>query len=118
MKTILFVSLTLLLALVGVTACAASGPRQPVWVEKMIAGFEVAPVANPPQRILRYRYRDQTVYYIPPTCCDQPSVLYDAKGDAICEPDGGMTGRGDGRCADFRNRRSEESVVWSDPRSR
>ena len=118
MKTVLVVVLTSALILAGPTACVATPAQKPAWVDTLIATFEAAPVANPPQRILRYRYRDEFVYYVPPTCCDRPSVLYDAKGTILCAPDGGITGRGDGKCADFRDRRSEESVIWSDARTR
>ena len=68
------------------------------------------------QRILRYRYRGQTVYYVPPSCCDQPGILYDEAGTQVCEPDGGISGRGDGRCTDFHEQRSAESLIWSDSR--
>ncbi|HET9033859.1 MAG TPA: hypothetical protein VFN25_13270 [Dokdonella sp.] len=104
--------------LAGPSACATNRPMQAEWVAQMIARFEAEPVANPPRRILRYRYRDQFVYYVPPSCCDQPSTLYDAKGKVLCAPDGGLTGRGDGRCTDFREKRSNESLVWSDVRKR
>lgn len=118
MKTTLLVCLTSLLSLSGLGACAADRATQAAWLDTMIARFASEPVANPPRQIRRYRYRDQTVYYVAPSCCDQPSVLYDVKGSAICAPDGGMTGRGDGRCTDFNARRSEETMIWSDPRSR
>ena len=107
-----------LLSLFGPAACAAPAPMQAAWLSDLIAKFEAAPVANPPHRIVRFRYRDQMVYYVPPSCCDRPSILYDAKGEVMCAPDGGMTGRGDGRCADFHQKKSDESLVWSDPRTR
>ncbi|MFZ1390029.1 MAG: hypothetical protein WAS23_00425 [Dokdonella sp.] len=105
------------IALGGPAACVARPAAQPAWVDTLIATFQAAPVANPPRRIVHYRYRDQRVYYVPATCCDRPSVLYDANGGVLCAPDGGMTGRGDGRCADFHDQRSEESLIWSDPRA-
>jgi hypothetical protein len=106
------------LSLFGSTACAATSASQAAWVSALIAKFEAEPVANPPHRIVRFRYRDQMVYYVPPSCCDRPSVLYDAKGEVMCAPEGGMTGRGDGRCADFYQQRSDEWLVWSDARTR
>lgn len=118
MKSAITFVATALLSLLGPSACAAPEVGQAAWVTALIAKFETAPVANPPHRIVRFRYRDQAVYYVPPSCCDQPSVLYDAKGEVMCAPDGGMTGRGDGRCADFYQQRSDESLVWSDSRTR
>ena len=118
MKSAIAVIAIALLSLLGPAACAAPDTSQAAWVSSLIAKFKIEPVANPPHRIMSFRYRDQAVYYVPPSCCDQPSVLYDAKGEVLCAPDGGMTGRGDGRCADFYQQRSEESLVWSDPRKR
>ncbi len=118
MKFATAVVATTVLSLFGPAACAASEAGQAAWLSALIAQFKAEPVANPPHRIQSYRYRDQTVYYVPPSCCDQPSTLYDAKGEVICAPDGGMTGRGDGRCADFYQQRSDELLVWSDPRKR
>ncbi len=111
-------SLLLGLILAGPAACANHPSSNPAWLDRLVAEFEAAPVANPPHRILRYRYRAQTDYYVPPSCCDQPSTLYDETGNRLCAPEGGLSGRGDGRCADFHDRRSDESVLWSDPRSR
>ena len=118
MKRAMILSTLFAVLLAGPAACAAKPPSSTAWLDRLVAEFDEAPVANPPHRILRYRYREQTVYYVPPSCCDQPSALYNDAGTLLCEPDGGITGRGDGRCADFHERRSEESVFWSDPRSR
>jgi hypothetical protein len=88
----------------------------PDWVKALIAKFESDPVGNPPQSIWRYEYNGETVYYIPPQCCDQFSTLYDAQGSIICAPDGGFTGGGDGRCPDFFEKRSGEKLIWKDSR--
>ena len=97
-------------------ACATEGPPDPAWLTRLIHEIESQPVANPPAFIARYEYGGQVVYYLPPRCCDIPSNLYDAAGAIICHPDGGMTGGGDGRCPDFFARRSNEQIVWRDPR--
>ena len=118
MKLASIVSTLFVVLLAGPAACAAKPPATAVWLDNLVTEFKAEPVANPPHRIVRYRYQGQTVYYVPPSCCDRPSTLYDETGKRLCAPDGGMTGRGDGRCADFYKQRSEESVFWSDPRSR
>ena len=118
MKHALNVLLLLAAILAGPTACSASAPAREPWIDGLIARFEAEPVANPPHRIVQYRYHEKTVYYVPPSCCDQPSTLYDEKGRGLCSPDGGFTGRGDGRCADFAEKRGEGVLIWSDPRSR
>lgn len=98
------------------TAPAESGP--PAWVKARIEQYQKAPVANPPQSIWRYRYQDRMVYYIPPQCCDKMGELYDDQGTQIASPGGGLRGKGDGRCPDFMATRTEETLVWQDPRKR
>ena len=62
----------------------------------------------------RYIYQGRPVYYVQASslCCDQMSMLYDAEGNLICMPDGGYTGRGDGRCADFSPFRAPRVRVY------
>jgi hypothetical protein len=38
------------------------------------------------------------------------------KGRLICQPDGGITGKGDGKCPDFDKNKTNEKLVWQDPR--
>lgn len=107
--------------LAGVTyACAPLAPTQPAdnpaWLGALIAQIQSEPVTNPPSSIVRYRYRGETVYFRPSRCCDVFSDLYDFSGVLICHPDGGITGAGDGSCADFAAARSDGQVVWVDSR--
>jgi uncharacterized protein DUF6970 len=95
---------------------AHSHNERPAWVETLITSLRAAPVANPPAAIVRYQYKGQRVYYVPPRCCDIPSRLFDEQGEEMCKPDGGRTGRGDGRCRDFFTERQDEHVVWKDER--
>lgn len=88
----------------------------PAWVETLIDSLAAEPVANPPLSVTRYVYRGDFVYFVPAHCCDIPSVLFSATGAVVCEPDGGLTGAGDGRCADFADERRSATLVWSDPR--
>jgi hypothetical protein len=79
------------------TACAS--PTQsayPQWVDELIGTFEDAPVGNPPQSIWRYEYAGQVVCFVPAHCCDMFGTLYDAEGNILCAPDGGLNGRGGG----------------------
>jgi len=99
-------------------ACSRDTPAEnPAWINKLIKEFEKNPVGNPPQSIWRYEYNGQVVYFVPAHCCDIPSILYDEDGNILCEPDGGISGAGDGRCPDFFSRRSDEQQIWKDPRS-
>ena len=97
------------------TACARS-ISYPEWLGPVIAELEREPVANPPAFIARYEYKGQTVYYLPPRCCDVPSTVYGPTGTILCSADGGLTGKGDGRCPDFFAERKNERIVWRDER--
>jgi hypothetical protein len=91
---------------------------RPGWLEKRIQQITAEPPQNPAARIMRYRYEGQVVYYETLGCCDQFTSLYDQNGKLICHPEGGITGKGDGNsaCRYFAKRRTEERLVWQDPR--
>lgn len=88
----------------------------PAAISALAKRLQEAPRANPPARITRYRWHERTVYFVPQRCCDIPSMLYDEGGAVICLPDGGIHGRGDGKCADFFDTRSDEHLIWADAR--
>jgi len=103
----------------GALAAAAKpahSPAQPKWVNDLIRRHQQGPRGNPPYTIWQYSYKGAEVYYLPPQCCDQYSELYDAKGGLLCAPDGGMGGRGDGKCLDFYELRKNGRLVWQDAR--
>jgi hypothetical protein len=111
-----FLVFIIIIFLVG---CSQATPSSnPAWVDKLIKQFGSDPVGNPPQSILSYDYNGQVVYFVPAQCCDQYSMLYDASGSVICAPDGGFTGKGDGKCPDFFTERSNEQLIWQDFRTR
>jgi len=108
-----FTASAILLALV---ACGGTAPEaRPPWLLSLIEAQMSEPVANPPAQIVRLEYGSGVYYYLPPRCCDVFSELYDADGTFVCHPDGGLTGRGDGRCPALGDVVREE-VVWRDPR--
>jgi len=109
--TIIFTSFTLL-------SCNQPEDENPQWIQDLIVQFQNEPVGNPPQSIWQYFYNGRTVYYIPAQCCDQPSTLYDANGNILCAPDGGYSGKGDGKCPDFFTNRRDEKLIWQDKRTR
>lgn len=88
------------------------------WVAELIASLESEPVRNPPTLIARYSYKEQIVYFVPSYCCDEMSTLYNSEGEIICAPGGGLSGDGDGGCPDFFDLRSDEEIIWEDPRGR
>ena len=89
---------------------------RPLWLQQRIDGILATRKRNPIIRILRYQFEGETVYYETAPCCDQQSVLYNVEGKIICHPEGGITGKGDGKCSSFNKRRTNEQLVWQDPR--
>lgn len=94
------------------------GPIHPGWVDSLMATYRNEPVGNPPREIWQYRYNGAVVYFVPAQCCDQYSDLYDQVGTLLAHPDGGITGLGDGRCADFVRTATDPVLIWRDPRTR
>jgi hypothetical protein len=88
----------------------------PAWLDETIRGLKAGEKGNPPFTIWWYSYKGKTAYYFPPQCCDQYSRLYDKAGKLLCAPDGGLTGLGDGRCADFFKLRKDGVLIWQDQR--
>ena len=119
MKKVLVPLVFLLLLL---SNCARVGDAVSVkdafWLDSLIAKMQSDPVGSPPLSISQYEYKGKIVYYIPPQCCDQFSVLYDAGGNVIGFPDGGITGTGDGQYPDFFTVRTNEKLIWKDSRTR
>ena len=117
-------------ALLALVACQQNGAKSktqtvtihqdnaPAWLMQKVAEFQAAEPANPPVKIYRYQYQNQQVYYITGRSGDIPSELYTTDGKQLCQPDGGITGRGDGRCPDFVETRTAETLIWEDTRSR
>lgn len=89
----------------------------PEWLTGLIQRLDNEPVANPPASITQYEYRGQLVYFVPQRCCDIFSDLYDADGNIVGHPDGGITGQGDGRVPDFFEERKNERTIWQDKRT-
>ncbi len=96
--------------------CNRTRTYAPQWLEAIINDFLSQPPTNPPITITSWEYNNETVYYIPPYCCDVMSVLYDQRGNVICHPGGGLTGSGDGKCPDFLSSKTNGTTIWQDIR--
>lgn len=99
-----------------ISEAATANAQGAPWLNQLIQQLQEADTANPPAKIYRYTYKEQEVYYLTGRCCDIPSKLYDMYGNVLCEPDGGITGKGDGRCPDFFEQRKDETLIWEDKR--
>lgn len=88
----------------------------PACMQQLVKQFLEEDVQNPPRKIYSYIYNGSLVYYVTPPCCDFFSDLYDSQCKLIAHPDGGITGKGDGRARDFTQNKSQETLVWEDVR--
>ena len=102
-------------------ACSDSMPNEPggnpAWLDSLIAQIQSEPVTEPPTAIYSYRYQGETVYFRTSRCCDIRSTVYNAEGAVLCEPEGGVDSGGDGRCPAFLSMRTDERLIFQDPRS-
>ena len=57
-------------------------------------------------------YKNNTAYYIRTSCCDQYNPVYNSNCDYLGAPDGGFTGKGDGKLTDFFATATNKKVVW------
>jgi len=95
---------------------ATTSPDLQIWLETLINEQKSRPVANPPSSISQCTYKEKTIYYLKPRCCDIQGIVYDYNGKIICHPDGGFSGKGDGLCLDFFETRKNCSTTWEDNR--
>lgn len=89
-------------ALTGIPSC----------MQKMIDSFKTVPKHEQPQKVMQYRYKGKLVYYVNAHCCDFFNALYDSNCNLMGYPDGGFTGKGDGKFPDFAKSVTEEKVIW------
>ena len=97
------------LSIAFASACAH---RRPAFLSKVIASYQTQPQLAP-REIWYYDLNGDAVYYVSPQCCDIQSILYDEHGNILCHPDGGITGRGDGRCPTFFDDRKKGQRLWT-----
>ena len=101
-------------------ADAASGTQRPALppaVTAVLNRLMRAPVTNPPRSLWQTQYKGRTVFLIPAECCDVPAAVLTTQGKVLCEPFGGFSGQGDGRCPDFVATRTAPRLLWKDPRA-
>lgn len=88
----------------------------PSCITGKIDDIKAQPKWNPPAEIREYEYNGQKVFLFSSPCCDQYDVLYDKNCNQVCAPSGGYTGKGDGKCSDFKEVAKFIRVVWKDNR--
>jgi hypothetical protein len=65
-----------------------------------------------PLSISQYFYKGKTVYYMVSACCDKYNVVYDRECNVLGYPDGGYTGKGDGKMIDFFKKAAGKKIIW------
>lgn len=90
----------------------------PVCVKTLIEKFKTEAVTNPPRKIYSYMYGGKKVFYVPAICCDFFSDLYNDSCRIMGHPDGGFTGKGDGKIRDFEIGKKDEKLLWEDTRGK
>jgi hypothetical protein len=88
----------------------------PSCIQEKINIFKTLPKGNPPRSIIEYTYKGKKVFYVPAQCCDQFSDLFDESCNLLGHPDGGITGKGDGKFPDFSTEAKDPKVIWKDDR--
>lgn len=115
MRKLLFTFLTVITIIFS--GCTKDTTRDvPGCISKYIKQIQKQPKWNPAAEIHEYEYKDKPAYLISAGCCDQYITLIDGQCKYICAPSGGITGKGDGKCADFYETAKHKRLVWKDQR--
>lgn len=81
-------------------------------VQNKIDSFKVKEIHERPQKVVEYMYKGKKVYYVVSPCCDFFNEVYDDKCNFLGSPDGGFTGKGDGKLPDFFTEAKNEKLIW------
>ena len=109
--------LTIILFIPLLISCATNKKvkavnEMPACLQTIINTMAAEPNGSP-QSVTRYTYNKQTVYYMVSPCCDKYNIVYDSDCNILGYPDGGLTGRGDGRMVDFITEAEDGKVIWT-----
>jgi len=102
------------------SACAQSSSIQterPAWLSAKIGEYESGPARQAPIEIWQLMHKGQIAYYFVSPCCDQYNPLFAASGQILCNPSGGFSGGGDGKCPKPADPGSKVNFVWAHPKS-
>ena len=89
----------------------ASSDTMPACLQAIVKSMAAEPNGSP-QSVARYSYKAQTVYYLVSPCCDKYNIVYDSACNILGYPDGGFTGKGDGKMLDFATGASGKEIIW------
>lgn len=89
-----------------------SATEIPKCLQNKIDSFKVKEIHERPQKVVEYMYKGKKVYYVVSPCCDFFNEVYDDKCNFLGSPDGGFTGKGDGKLPDFFTEAKNEKLIW------
>ena len=111
MKNIIVISFGIFL----LASCAPKNQgmiNMPSCLATKIDSIKKNPEASLPQSVIQYSYKGAPVYYVTAGCCDKFNDVYDDNCKNLGAPDGGITGKGDGKLPDFYAMATNKKVVW------
>ena len=111
-----YLVLLLSLPLILTTQCNKQQNKIPSCIQSKIDLIKAQPKWNPPASVNEYIYQGKHVYLFSSDCCDQYTQLIDENCNLLCAPSGGITGKGDGKCADFSSASQFIKLTWKDSR--
>jgi hypothetical protein len=114
MKKLLLLSV--LIAVLSSSTCNKAMVAVPPCIQTKINEIKMQAKWNPPAQVDEYLYNGKRVFLFTSDCCDQYNTAYDVECNVVCAPSGGITGKGDGKCADFAANAKHIRLVWKDER--
>ena len=102
----------------GIFLLASCAPKNqgminlPSCLATKIDSIRKLPDQTLPLSVIQYSYKGAPVYYVTAGCCDKFNEVYDANCTHLGAPDGGVTGKGDGKLPDFYAHATNKKVVW------
>ena len=115
MKSLILTSV-LLISLTKRNCKKDNASALPSCIQSKIEAIKAQPKWNPSATVDEYQYNGKRVFLFSSDCCDRYNELVDEQCNYICAPSGGYTGKGDGKCSDFKDKATFVKQVWKDPR--
>ena len=86
--------------------------KLPTCIKNKLDSFKVKEIHERPQKMVEYTYKGKKVYYVVMPCCDFFSEVYDENCNFLGSPNGGFTGKGDGKLPGFMEAITNEKLIW------
>ena len=120
MKTILLTIAALASLALSIASCHTSKKATqndiPACIREKIDAAKADPQHARIKAVYRYTYKGASVYYtVTDHCNDCFNQVYTAECAPLCSPDGGFTGRGDGKCKTFFTESTDKVLIWQKP---